>query len=1306
MPRCSTCHRRLALGATCPDDGGAAPGPEPVQNPGAQPEIEGYRLGQRLGSGGFAAVWAAERESDGMPVAIKLAHHVDERGDRRLEREAEALQRVGPPHVPRYHGSGRLADGRLFLIMERLSGRTLAAALESMPGPPDTPWIRAVSKGLLAALEAVHAHGIVHRDLKPENVFLPESVTERVTERVAESATERAPESVTEDDAAEIRLIDFGLVDARLVDLGSMGARQSTGGGDVTRPGEILGTAEYMAPEQVRGGDAGVHSDIYALGVLFYELFTLRPPFVGDRTSIEHGHVALRPPRPRQFAPVPEAVELVILSCLAKNPARRPADVGSLRRALGSAWSHAGADPGAAPSEGKVSLLVEKQQPVVVAAVDADVEPREVDATVKRHGGFVARQRGRRYVCAFSGLMVDDPVEAALASAHELCERFDARAALHLTRLAIRSRRRGPPAVLGRAVDEPETWLPRDAWQGVLLTAALVQTRPEGTTRPARAHPGFAELVVQAGPLRAHTTLVGREHVMERAGASLRACLDTSSPGLFTIVGEEGLGKTRLGHELAGMARTICPDATIIAARAAKIDTRAFARATRRSLAALRARGLALGERHPPARESGPLVLIVDDAHWADHDLLDQIEYATLDHHGVPLWVVVTAHPHLETARAQWGSRAHRHDRHVLAPLATEAAMALAAELLLPAEYPPAAFLQRLTQWAHGNPQLLTGLVAELKRRGVVHKREQGQGWDVRTAELERLPAAPAGQWLAARVLAEMPPELAACVRVCAVLGPSFAGDELAWVQDAMERYGGAGTPMDTEVGIDELVAQSVFERSGSGELAFCNAAFQDAVYKLLAADDREQIHRHATRYWESQLGPRAAGEALRGPGTTDPELIDWSMLEHFARHAGACGRAEEAASAWLRLGDAARKAHRYVEADSYYTNALRLSAQAPRAHARALGSRGEVRYHMYRTQEAFADLRRARELHEQLDDDAAVVELLLSEATVADAASDYETAAERARDADARLARVVDQTRRSVLETRCLMAMGRTHWRQGQNVEAIELLTRAAQRAGAGEDYETEVIAHLLLGVALVYKGRHQEAERIFDAALARCIAIRDRLHECAVYANRMYLWRKQPRRAIGDLRRAIQLAREIGNPEPERVATHNLAELLYWSGEADEALALVLRSRALQQRFWSQVPLDALLLARIRVGRDEFDAAREPVEWLARECNLPQDQSEPYVHLLYCMVTLVLEGRDAPERSLGTAWAKLVSRANAALPTEEYIEVCWWAARSAMTRGDREQARSMLQDASARLDDAPIWRQRIEALLRRLPE
>ncbi|MBL9099381.1 MAG: serine/threonine protein kinase [Myxococcales bacterium] len=267
-----------------------------------------------LGAGGMGAVYLARDEQLGEQVALKVIAGLavlDPQASERLRREASTARRISHPNVVRLHDVGE-AHGLVFLSMEYVSGESLAARIKRL-GPLSPAQLLPIAQQLCEGLAAAHAAGIVHRDLKPANVLI--------------DAQER------------VKLIDFGI------------ARSDSAAG-MTATNMIVGTPEYMAPEQVMGGAIDTRTDVYALGAVLYHAITGQPPFRGD-TPIAVGlaqcHEPLTPPR--QLRPdVPQEWDSVITRALEKTPAARFPSTQALLSALGTRDGEAPTWHGPAPT--------------------------------------------------------------------------------------------------------------------------------------------------------------------------------------------------------------------------------------------------------------------------------------------------------------------------------------------------------------------------------------------------------------------------------------------------------------------------------------------------------------------------------------------------------------------------------------------------------------------------------------------------------------------------------------------------------------------------------------------------------------------------------------------------------------------------------------------------------------------------------------------------------------------------------------------------------------------------------------------
>jgi len=276
-------------------------GPLPEELPPGTRLGRNYVIREHLGGGGMASVYRGEHVTLGRPVAIKvLSRALTTKLSVvvRFLQEARASSKVRHENVVEVTDFGETEHGRPFMVMEYLEGESLAHTLRR-EGP--LPWERArpMLVQLLAALQAAHEHGVIHRDMKPENVF-----------RISRMGS---------DDF--LKVFDFGIAKVLLGDDGSPAK-------PLTIEGQILGTPAYMSPEQCLGDPVDARTDLYAVGVIAYEMLTGRAPFEGKETSkLLYDQVYSAVPPMSQVAPpgvkIDRRVEALVLRVLAKDREER-----------------------------------------------------------------------------------------------------------------------------------------------------------------------------------------------------------------------------------------------------------------------------------------------------------------------------------------------------------------------------------------------------------------------------------------------------------------------------------------------------------------------------------------------------------------------------------------------------------------------------------------------------------------------------------------------------------------------------------------------------------------------------------------------------------------------------------------------------------------------------------------------------------------------------------------------------------------------------------------------------------------------
>jgi tetratricopeptide (TPR) repeat protein len=261
---------------------------------------ERYLLLASLGEGGMGQVYQARHVLMDKPVAVKVLHaelaHLPDL-TKRFEREAQSSSRLNDPHIITVTDFGRTGDGQHYLVMELLEGESLADRIDGHGALPIALALR-IAQQILKGLAHAHSQGVVHRDLKPENVML-----------VLQHG----------DETDFVKILDFGI--AKLADGGS--------GESLTRSGVVFGTPKYLSPEQALGDEVDGRADLYAVGIILWEMLVGTPPYTGETAMDTMSlHLTGDIPRLGDHGSFPRGLQQVIVRALAKKPAERFQEAG------------------------------------------------------------------------------------------------------------------------------------------------------------------------------------------------------------------------------------------------------------------------------------------------------------------------------------------------------------------------------------------------------------------------------------------------------------------------------------------------------------------------------------------------------------------------------------------------------------------------------------------------------------------------------------------------------------------------------------------------------------------------------------------------------------------------------------------------------------------------------------------------------------------------------------------------------------------------------------------------------------------
>ena len=401
-----------------------------------------YEILGKLGAGGMAAVYRARHLAFGEVRAIKVVNNRladDEDFLRRFRNEAVVARRLQHPNAVRVDDLDMTEDGRPFIVMEYVEGQNLREVVRHQGALSLRRSVR-IARQVASALAAAHELGIVHRDIKPDNILL-----------AGEGPTETA------------KVLDFGIAKMRESALGDSGAI-------ATRTGMVVGTPQYISPEQAmgrRGSELDGRADLYSLGVVLYEMVTGRLPFESDTAMglILH-HLQTPPPSPRELRPdlgIPDALSAVLLRALQKEPEKRFASAAEMAAALDEVL----ALPLPEPAEGAAGGGGDAARPLT---------PRPVPFDIDRHETRVMPKTP-----PVSG---PPPLPAAAtALAHAAADPADARPLADDGDAGLRR----PPSDPGAGADglHLHRWRGRSLRAGGHAAAAAPRARPS-SSRPAR----------------------------------------------------------------------------------------------------------------------------------------------------------------------------------------------------------------------------------------------------------------------------------------------------------------------------------------------------------------------------------------------------------------------------------------------------------------------------------------------------------------------------------------------------------------------------------------------------------------------------------------------------------------------------------------------------------------------------------------------------------------------------------------------------------------------------------------------------
>ncbi|MGH7724731.1 MAG: protein kinase domain-containing protein [Candidatus Eiseniibacteriota bacterium] len=977
-----------------------------------------YRITEEIGSGGMATVYRAYQPSTDRHVAIKVirTNFLSEPNLReRFRREARLIARLEHPHLlPVYDFDGDHEPP--YIVMRYLEGGTLKQVLAHGELPHSD--VIYTLKQIAAALDYAHRQGVVHRDLKPSNIMI--------------------------DREGNAFVMDFGIARAAGSDHHQL-----------TEAGDVIGTPAYMSPEQARGEpDVGPEADLYALGVMVFEMLTGSVPYQHE-SSLGVLMAQLNDPVPslhERNERVPEAADAVIRKALSKKKGDRHASAETFVKELAAALK---AKQSQSPTrlqaltqtlsleqlrafeakskEGKKetpsqATPSEQQRQMTALYVDAtelasqlyelgnDAETARkrmeklwtrFDEIVKEEGGVI-QSRTEDVGLALWGrarIREDDPeraIRAALRMRDQTLQ--EARAVFGVkwepneeSPLPFLAGITTGPVLLERS---SESGVYTASGSTITLAGRIKDAAPPGTVLVA--HETISQVlgvftVREQEPLRIRgrreaievfvvvalkprafrlkargiegieTKMIGREIELRLIQEALTLTVEDGETQVVTVVGEAGVGKSRLLFEFSAWTELMDQTVWLFEARATQPSMMQPYSLTRdlfsfrfqildsdsldvvhekfvkgvagfmgpesqekaeligqlvgfdfshlssvseaiKDTEEFRTRALEyLGAMFAAASKINPVVIYLEDVHWADDRSLDLINNLVRENVKLPMFVLCMARPTLYERRPQWGEGQRFHERIQLEPLSQLSSRRLVRELLKKVEEVPTSLRDLVVERADGNPFYIEELIKAMIDDRVIVKGEDHWSVDSTRLSAMRIPATLTGV-LQSR-LDSLPIPLQQLLQRASVVGRVF------WDDAAIHLSREASViPDDVQTILEDLrQREMVLRREESGfagtvEFVFRHAILRDATYETIVPRQRRLFHRQVAD-WLLAIGGERAGE------------LTLLVAEHYER----AGEAELAVDQLLKAGERATVVGAYDEGTSLLTRARDL---------------------------------------------------------------------------------------------------------------------------------------------------------------------------------------------------------------------------------------------------------------------------------------------------------------------------------------------------------------------------------------------